>query len=56
MFLKRIEIQGFNKGEFEVFSTVGYYDEIVQKYGDVNFNITDAEKEKLSNIIFMVIF
>ena len=53
---RSIEIQGFNKGEFEVFSTVGYYSDIVKKYGEVNFNITNAEKEKLSNIIFMVIF
>lgn len=52
---RSIQISGFNN-EFEVFSTVGYYDDIVQKYGEVNFNITDAEKEKLSNIIFMVIF
>lgn len=52
---RSIQISGFNN-EFEVFSTVGYYDDIVQKYGEVNFNITDAEKNKLTNIIFMVIF
>lgn len=53
---RSIEIQGFNKSEFEVFSKVDYYDKIVQKYGDWNFNITKTEKEKLTDIIFMVIF
>lgn len=53
---KSIQIKGFSKAEFEVFSTVSYYDDIVQKYGEVNFNITEAEKNKLTDIIFMVIF
>lgn len=52
---RSIQLSGFNN-EFEVFSTVGYYDDITDKYGDINFNITDAEKEKLNDIIFMVIF
>lgn len=52
---RSIEIQNFNGG-FEVFSTVGYYDKIIDKYGDVNFNITDIEKDKLIGMIFMVIF
>jgi hypothetical protein len=53
---RSIQISGFNKGEFEVFSTVGYYNKIVEKYGEVNFNITETEKNKLTDIIFIVIF
>jgi hypothetical protein len=52
---RSIEISGFNN-EFEVFSTVDYYDKIIDDFGEVNFNITEAEKNKLTDIIFIVIF
>lgn len=52
---RSIEISGFNNS-FEVFSTVGYYDEIVEKYGEVNFNITEPERKRLFDAIIMVIF
>lgn len=52
---RAIQIDNFN-GDYKVFSTVGHYDEIVEKYGEANFNITDIEKEKLNDIIFNVIF
>ena len=52
---RKIEIKNFNKG-FEVFSTVDYYDKIIDKYGDTNFNVTNPEKEKLEDMMFKVIF
>lgn len=52
---KSIEISNFN-GDYQVTSSVSYYDKIIEKYGEINFNITDAEKQKLNDIIFIVIF
>lgn len=51
---RAIEISGFNN-DFEVFSTVSYYDKIVNDYGESNFNITEVQKEKLTDIILKAI-
>lgn len=37
--------------KFEIFSTDAKFDDIVKRYGDYNFNITDEEKEALFNEI-----
>lgn len=52
---RAIEVKGFNKNEFEVFSKVSYYDKILDKYGENNFNITEIQKEKLTDIILKAI-
>lgn len=52
---RAIEIIGFD-GEFEIFSTVGYYDEIVEKYGTLQFNITDKQQEMLFDAIWSRLF
>jgi hypothetical protein len=43
---KGIQISGF-KNEYEVFSKDSKYDEIVDKYGEYNFNISEDEKKIL---------
>lgn len=51
---KGIVISGFNK-EYEVFSTDSKYNDIVEKYGDWNFNITEEQKTELFNRIQLVV-
>src|SRR5690554_586713 len=41
----------YHNMEMEIFSTVPYYEKIVEKYGYENFNITDEEKEILLSIV-----
>lgn len=43
---KGIQISGFND-EYEIFSSDSKYDDIVEKYGEYNFNITEEEKKFL---------
>lgn len=43
---KGIQISGFNN-EYEIFSKDSKYEEIVDKYGEYNFNISDSEKKQL---------
>jgi hypothetical protein len=43
---KGIEIFNTSKG-IEIFSTDSKYNEIAEKYGDDNFNITDKEEQEL---------
>jgi UDP-N-acetylglucosamine pyrophosphorylase len=42
----KIEISGY-KNIFEIFSRVSYFDNIIEKYGASNFNITDEERDAL---------
>ena len=41
-----IQISGFND-KYEIFSSDSKYEEITEKYGDYNFNITDDERKIL---------
>lgn len=45
---EKIEIGGF-QNEYEIFSKDRKYDEIVDKYGEDNFNITPEQEEELLN-------
>lgn len=47
-----IQISGFND-EYEIFSTDSKYDEIKDKYGEYNFNITEEEKQMLFDKILV---
>lgn len=47
-----IQISGFND-EYEIFSSDSKYDEITDKYGDYNFNITEEEKQHLFDKILV---
>ena len=47
-----IQISGFND-EYEVFSSDSKYEDITEKYGYYNFNITEDEKELLFNKILV---
>jgi hypothetical protein len=49
---KGIQISGFND-EYEVFSKDSKYDEIVDKYGEYNFNISETEKKILFDRILV---
>lgn len=42
-----IEIKDSGDLDFELFSTVPYYEDIIEKYGDYNFNISDERQEAL---------
>lgn len=53
---RAIQIKGLNNNEFEVFSTVSYYDKILEKYGDASFNIREFQKEKLIDLMLKAIF
>lgn len=53
---RNIIITNFNNGDYEVSSTVSYYQEIIDKYGDLNFNITDNQKNLLFDNIISIIF
>ena len=47
-----IQISGFND-EYEIFSSDSKYEEITEKYGYYNFNITDDEKQHLFDKILV---
>lgn len=49
-----IQISGFNN-EYEVFSTDTKYSDIVAKYGEINFNISEPEREILFSKITLII-
>ena len=49
---KGIQISGFND-EYEVFSKDSKYEEIVDKYGEYNFNISEPEKKILFDMILV---
>ena len=51
---KGIQINGFNS-QYEVFSTDSKYEDISDKYGEYNFNITPEERELLFNRILSVV-
>ena len=51
---KGIQISGF-KDEYEVFSTDSKYEDIVDKYGEYNFNISETEKKILFDRILVKI-
>ena len=43
-----IKVKGFNTG-LEIYSTDSKYDEITEKYGDYNFNLSDEVRDELFN-------
>lgn len=49
-----IRISGFNN-EYEIFSTDWKYEKIVEKYGEINFNISEDEREILFSKITLMI-
>ena len=49
---KGIQISGFND-EYEIFSSDSKYEEITEKYGEYNFNITEKEKKILFDRILV---
>ena len=49
-----IQISGFND-DYEIFSSDTKYEDIVDKYGYYNFNITEDEKKELFDRILSVI-
>ena len=51
---QKIQIGGFNN-EYEIFSKDPKFDDITEKYGDYNFNITDEERKELFDEILLVI-
>ena len=52
--VRGIKISGFNS-EYEIFSSDSKYEEIAEKYGYYNFNISDEQREELFNKILVVI-
>lgn len=50
-----IVISGFN-GEYEIYSNDSKYEEIVENWGEWNFNISEEEKRVLFDNIIKVIF
>lgn len=49
-----IQISGFND-EYEIFSTDWKYNDIVAKYGEINFNISEDEREILFSKIILIV-
>lgn len=45
---KGITIAFIDVGKYEIFSTDSKYSEIVQKYGEYNFNISETEQKKIA--------
>ena len=49
-----IKVSGFNN-EYEIFSSDQKYEDITEKYGYANFNITDNQREELFKILFDIV-
>lgn len=43
----KIDISIIDAGEYEIFSRDNKYDEIVENFGEYNFNITDKERDNI---------
>ena len=52
---KGIRVNPISKDKFEIFSTDWKYNDIAEKYGELNFNISEPEKKMLYSKIVMVI-